>query len=254
MNYRWMTERDVEIVMEVHRRRVLSIRQLADLFCYGMRSGRDIMYQRVRKLVGAKMLREIWMARRKYVMLGAGGEVLVASRLRIDRKELKGKVRGQQTVQNIEHYELTNDVGILLARHGDVDFYVGPRYDLGSTFCSPDALGTFTRKRVFDFYLEADRGTQSPKTFRKKVSRYEELLRSGKYKQDFERFPYVLVITSAGEGRILALAEAILAAKKTPITFMLADFEAFSRDPLGEVFFVPGRDRRYSVLAGGRPL
>lgn len=40
-------------------------------------------------------------------------------------------------------------------------------------------------------------------------------------------YNYVLVITSAGEGRIL-------------------------RDPLGEAFFVPGWDRRYFVLAGGK--
>ncbi|HZU05153.1 MAG TPA: replication-relaxation family protein [Chloroflexota bacterium] len=69
----------------------------------------------------------------------------------------------------------------------------------------PDGYGIYRhRGEVYGFFLEYDRGTMSGRDYRQKFTAYLDYRASGRYEQDYDGFPTILVVTTnpAAEERI----------------------------------------------------
>lgn len=109
----------------------------------------------------------------------------------------------------------------------------------------PDAYCVINKEgKDLDFFIEVDlaMGKYSPKQFRKKVERYEELTRTPLAKY-FNPFPPVLIITNF-TGRV---KKEIKEAKQLGINYYLTEYE--NLDKLDkEVFMNIDNDRRIKVV------
>jgi hypothetical protein len=69
----------------------------------------------------------------------------------------------------------------------------------------PDGYGVYRhRGEVYGFFLEYDRGTMSGRDYREKFAAYFDYRASGRFEQDYDGFPTILVVTTnpAAEERI----------------------------------------------------
>jgi hypothetical protein len=75
----------------------------------------------------------------------------------------------------------------------------------------------------FGFFLEYDRGTESARDYRRKLSAYYRYYETGRFSQDYEGFPTVLIVTTGpgSEGRLAAAVRAVSLGRPTALPFLL---------------------------------
>jgi hypothetical protein len=76
----------------------------------------------------------------------------------------------------------------------------------------PDGYGVYRhRGEVYGFFLEYDRGTMSGRDYRAKFAAYFAYRASGRYEQDYDGFPTILVVTTnlAAEERIASAVQVV---------------------------------------------
>jgi hypothetical protein len=101
-----------------------------------------------------------------------------------------------------------------LARAGRDDMLVAWRNGAASSRqrVRPDGYGIYSRMGEFyGFFLEYDRGTMSGRDYRRKFAAYAALLSSGRFADDYDGFPTILVVTTGNseEERIASAIRAV---------------------------------------------
>ena len=87
----------------------------------------------------------------------------------------------------------------------------------------PDAIGSYTLSNLrLDFFLEADTGSEGERIIGQKFEQYLSYYHEGNWRAGFSResYPAVLVVTSAGEGRLHNMVGAVssrMAAEGVPL-------------------------------------
>lgn len=259
LNSRWLTKRDREILVLLYYRKVLTPKEIWKIHSPQLTTGLRIFQNRLHILEKHKLIKHYWYGEKHYV-LNTAGAYLVADTLGIPYEQLKWRINDMQTVTNLEHYKRINEVGILLnSQYNLIRFKVGVKIETKNSYFITDALGTLIHKKQFDFYLELDRGTQSPKIYgvEGKVHNYSQAYLKGLYKEDFKMFPFVLIVTMKNKKRAEKIVQYIAEAKKklhTDETYMVTTMEELRKNPYGAIWIVPFKNKKYSVLQGGLPL
>lgn len=246
--------RDCDLLHDLYKRKLLTIQQIQRIRFSDLNpsSGYQKASQRVRALEKLGLVSSVTYDL-KYVMLTLAGTHIVAGMLDVDVKELISGRRNVPSVQNIEHFRGINETLNLFMDIGRVyEEEVETKIDMGKWFFTPDAQGKLSHRKNMAFYLEFDRNMVSPKIFRNKVTSYERYYLSNKYLDTYEMFPYVLIVTTGGKGRVSSLKKAIEQEKKSDLTFMIADMNTLRISQLDKIWSVPDTDKTYSLLNAGR--
>lgn len=250
-------ERDKMLLIDLFKRKVLTVKQVQRLRFGDTRSGYRIACRRLKHLEDVGLVWSFW-AGYKSTCVKHYSLTRVGYRFAAESLGLEGpvkEIRKERTLHNVEHLVGTNEIGIRLAtarpEYRLLDFEVEAMYSWQegkeTLAYRPDAYGHYVHQESMRFLLEYDRMFMSPNTFSAKVSRIERMYMSNAYQRWFSVFPFVLVVTKTPK-RVVALAEAIKAVKKTDVTFMICDEVEFMKDPLGPIWTVPGPSKRYSIL------
>jgi hypothetical protein len=83
------------------------------------------------------------------------------------------------------------------------------------------------------FFLEYDRGTESRRDYRRKLAAYHEYAANGRFRQDYEGFPAVLIVSvsDVAEQRIAEAARAVAVRRDHRLTVLLMTEWRLRRDP-----------------------
>jgi hypothetical protein len=130
----------------------------------------------------------------------------------------------------------------------------------------PDGYGVYRhRGEVHGFFLEYDRGTMSGRDYREKFAAYFDYRASGRYEQDYDGFPTILVVTTnrAAEERIAQVVRTAILGWSAPLPVLLTCDWRINHDPanphglLGPVWREPDaefhRRRRWALGATTTP-
>lgn len=106
----------------------------------------------------------------------------------------------------------------------------------------PDAYGQyFFGEEGFHFFLEVDRGTETPAQFQKKHQRYAAFYDSNEYLKHYSTFPLILIITPTWE-RALQLRHVIYAADNTDINWLFTSEDLARQNIISPIWVGKGNE------------
>lgn len=191
-----------------------------------------------------------------YYLLDQAGAIYIAGCLDISLKEVKwsrrdnliryDKLKHTLSVSSVRarlEIEARKKQQKLLDCISDRHLYINFTHEDKQITLRPDLYFVYEGdEHKYSYFVEVDLGTEairgiSDKTtsFDNKVNSYDSLKYSGEYKDYFEVFPRILVITTTAN-RAKKLMEAVREKKQTNIDFLFTTFDFWQRDPLGTIF------------------
>ena len=195
---------------------------------------------------------------RAYVLTAAGRRVYAAS----DPSYPSRLMRSPSTLALL-HALLLAEVALAFRRGAsdapdasvrwEADWEVVAR--VGRAFVIPDAFATIEqggwRVRAF---VEADRATEHPKAFARKVHRYVGLYLCGGWRREFHAWPLILTVTTSNPharslSRIAGDAATRSGAERIARAFRFTSADELRRmGPLAPIWYVPGCEDRSAIL------
>jgi hypothetical protein len=256
---RWMTVRDRQVIVSVYKHLILNSKQVEEIHFKGYNNSRIIALRRLKKLVDNRFLKLHWYGYNKrgtmqHFTITNRGAMIISSELDIDLIDIK--VNDAGIISNIEHSSLIADFHINLLnndfevknftsdKHNLSEFkYMGKEYKL-----EPDGKGiavSLITNKNYPFYLEMDRGTMSYEYFKLKIPKYELFYASGKYKEEFNSFPLVIIVTT-DDIRMKRMEQIIAKTKQTDITYLITTIEK-SKSPRENTFSHIGTGKKIGL-------
>lgn len=252
--------RDGQILLGVHKYRILSRKQIQALF--GFRSLTRVN-TRLRKLFDAKFLDRIfvpvfWGSPEAYYCLGINGIMAVAAKARENITAIKKKRRQVAKTSHIfwKHQIMLNEVLIAFELAGKRlnDCQIKFSTDniqiitrLNKVF-RPDGYLVFSYQgKTYPIFLEVDLGTESLKRIQEKMGNYLNFGLSGEYMKLFgyKYFKVLFVVSSASRlANIKKLIE-----KKTDKMFWLTETANISHQTIfTDIWQRPRKEGLFSLL------
>lgn len=257
-----MTARDKEVLMSIYYHRCLTTEQIADIHFRHDASGKEnsqanlIARRRLRKLFDYALIDRFFIdvgenmgSSQAHVTLDSLGAKVVAGLLNIEPSEVNWRYEmNEARLPYLGHMIAINHVYIALLKsarelgHECTDFktenHVRHEFEhWGQKMVfNPDAYGQYWMdKEGFHFFLELDNGTMSIPTFQKKHQRYMSFYESGKYRAQYETFPFILTVTTTHD-RARQLARSIGSADNTDATWLFASEEDLRSNGVGTIW------------------
>jgi hypothetical protein len=243
-----MTERDETLVKYLSKVVVLSSRQIKRLLWPSLSDSN--MHRRLRELYDYHVLDRTRMLSKTEGItytLGKAGRIWLYG-------EARGGNLPQVNVNQLAHDLALAEVLVLLVetlRGLDPDGRRGIAWDWWNeaetrvlkderVILEPDALFRIGSQKTawVNFYLEIDRGTERGRAFVEKIKRYHLAFRMGMWQEDFDKFPFVLIVTTSEE-RAANLAQRIASFQQShdraKITWALASLSALQTEGIFQV-------------------
>ncbi|RDW15942.1 hypothetical protein [Oceanobacillus chungangensis] len=162
-----MNKRDLQLIDDLHRFRVMSRNDIADLYFSHLKSPITSANIVLKRLVRDKQI-DVSKAFSPYVYF-----------------PIQSNMKRNST--KIPHFLKIVEIYKQLQQHTKIDsFIVEPKYKKG--LAEPDILVTIKGKQ---FYIEVQRNLYSQKVMDQKIKRYEAL----KYSNEFTMFPFIIMVS-----------------------------------------------------------
>lgn len=194
--------------------------------------------------------------------LDEAGKIFVAGSRRMDIKQVKWRKR-----ENLIYGpELQHTLGIAGVRatiteaarkrggeikdfRGDTSTRITFNYEAQEIIFEADAFLTYKEeKTLFDYFLEFDRGTMTIQNFTDKIKHYEAFYLSGEYKNMYEAYPVIMVITtSMARGRHM-VEEVKKRRTEKDIIYLFTSLEDFEKDTFGKIYITDNSGQKVSIL------
>lgn len=264
-----LQERDRQILIGVHKYRLLSREQVQALFGFHSLTRINV---RLRKLFDAKFLDRIflpafWGSPKAYYCLGMRGIEIVAETTDNDILEIKKERRQILKVREmfLRHQIAVNDSMIifeLMAKKlpnfqpemhiAKVEIHSSTLLTINSNFhklFKPDGYVAFRyQDKIYTLFLEIDLGTESLKIIQQKIGTYFNFGFSGEYQQIFgHKYFRVLFICSSQE-RLKNIKKVI--EQQTDKMFWLAEIDKISVETIfSSIWQRPKREGLFSLIS-----
>ena len=258
-----LQDRDRRIMEYLYHFRYLTREQIERLSGFGCAVRANI---RLRKLYDHRYLSRRFVptsrgSLKAVYFLGPEGERLLNQEMGFDERKLRllRKKTGELNLYFLDHHLLLNDVAIsfllALRKHRYVRLlrwrHQGKiTLDVQGNKIRPDAYCQYLyRKKIFAFFLEVDRSTESLKRFSTRAGKYIHYAFSDGHLRDFGFRYFRVLVVSRTETRMRNLMKTV--SKLTDKIFWFSSAEKISEETVLEsIWFRIGKKKAFSLLEG----